>query len=82
MRRQIRLLLLRCLIPSWIQWEGYETINEALADVNDDGAVTAVDRMLLVRHRAGWKIDVPLNLYAADLDQEKSFYKFVEDEGL
>ena len=36
----------------------------------DDGAVTAVDRMLLARHRAGWTIDVPLNLYAADLDQD------------
>jgi hypothetical protein len=46
-------------------------VNQTLVgDINNDGYVTAVDRMLLARHRAGWKIDVPLNLYAADLDQD------------
>jgi hypothetical protein len=66
-------------IPSWITLDVMSDsgpsmeviVNPTLVgDINNDGYVTAVDLMLLVRHRAGWKIDVPLNLYAADLDQD------------
>lgn len=66
-------------IPSWISLEVMSDsasstevlVNQTLVgDINNDGAVTAVDRMLLARHLARWTIDDPLNLYAADLDQD------------
>lgn len=34
---------------------GYENIDVASADVNNDGVVNAKDRMILTRHLAKWQ---------------------------
>lgn len=35
-------------------FDGYETIDTDLADVNNDGEVSVVDSLILKRHWAGW----------------------------
>ena len=36
------------------KWSGYENIDMTAADLNNDGAVNAKDRMISTRHIAKW----------------------------